>query len=482
MAYSHLWTVLSILNYAGVLLAIEHILRTRREPRGMLAWILALLLLPFAGLILFLLVGNLPVQRKVRRRRNRRRLIESALARRSQAVAQEHAAMLSQEVDPHQNALIHLATHLGETAVTRGNEVSIYYDGERMFSDLTAALEAARHHIHMEYYIFAPDETGRAIRDLIARKAKQGVEVRLLMDAVGSRRIGRQFLAPLREAGAAVEFFMPWGISSRRLGLNCRNHRKIVVVDGTIGFTGSHNVGDEYLGRRRKFGPWRDTHLRLRGPSVTQLQEVFVEDWHFAARHDLSGDPYFPMPDTSGKATVQIMPTGPDRRPYAMHQLLLGAAADAKHSICLLTPYFVPDHAMLLALQTARLRGMQVQLLVPSRSDHRLVLWAARGCYEELLEAGVEIFEYPHAMLHSKVMIVDRRWAMVGSANMDERSFRINWEVSTLLFDRGLAGELQDDFEQLRSRAQKMNLQAVRSWTYSEKMLSNMARLATPML
>jgi cardiolipin synthase len=222
--------------------------------------------------------------------------------------------------------------------------------------------------------------------------------------------------------------------------------------------------------------------LRLLGPSVAQLQEVFVEDWHFAAREDLSGEKYFPMPKPEGRQAVQIMPSGPDRQPYAMHQLLLGAAADAKSSICLLTPYFVPDHAMLLTLESAALRGIEVRLLIPSRSDHRIVLWAARGCYEELLEAGVEIYEYSRAMLHSKVIIVVSRWAMVGSANMDERSFRINWEVSTLLYDRPLATELQTDFDQLRATSQRMSLQSVRGWTYSAKMLSSLARLATPMM
>lgn len=481
MTATTVWTVLSILSTLGALAGVEHTLRTRREARGMLAWILALLLLPGVGLALYLLMGNVPVQRKVRRRARRRQAIRVALAQRARLLA-NHDALDVPELDAAQRSLIRLASRVGETVVTRGNDVTIYQDAEATFLALSLAIEEAQQHVHLEYYIFAPDDTGRAFRDLLIRKAREGVEVRLLIDAVGSWWIGRSFLAPMREAGVKVAWFLPWGLSSRRLSLNFRNHRKLVVVDGRVGFTGSQNIGDEYLGRKKKYGPWRDTHLRLIGPSVAQLQEVFAEDWHFAAGEDISASKYFPEPKAVGRIAAQIIPSGPDRRPHGLYQLLFGAVGDALNDVCLLTPYFVPDHAMVLTLQTASLRGVRVRLMIPSKSNHRIVLWAGRSCYEDLLEAGVEVYEYEYALLHSKVVIIDGRWAMVGSANMDERSFRINFELTTMLYDSEPTRELQADFDKLLVHCRRITRADLAAWTYGERLTAGLARLATPML
>jgi cardiolipin synthase len=482
MSTSTIWTVVSILNYLGVIIAVLHILRHRREPRGMLAWILALLLLPVVGLMLFLLIGNMPVERKVRRRRRRRRLIEPALSQRTRELAAGHDALGAPQHDPQLSSLIRLASRVGETVVTRGNSVAIYHDAEAIFLALSLAIEEAVSHVNLEYYIFAPDETGLAVRDLLIKKARQGVEVRLLLDAVGCLGLPRSFVRPMKEAGVKVAFFLPWGLSSRRLSLNCRNHRKLVVVDGRVGFTGSQNIGDVYLGRKKKYGPWRDTHLRLRGPSVAQLQEIFAEDWHFAAGENLLADPYFPEPVWEGEQSVQIVASGPDRRRSVLHQLLFAALTDARHVVSVLTPYFVPDLPMVLALQSAALRGVHVRLLIPSRNNHRVVIWAGRSCYGDLIDSGVEVYEYEHALLHSKVVVVDDRWAMVGSANMDERSFRLNFEVTSLLYDVGLAQELHADFDALRHRARRITREELAAWGYGEHLLLGLARLATPML
>jgi cardiolipin synthase len=476
MEASTFWSILSAVHYVAALIAIEHILRHRRDPRGMLAWILALLLLPVVGLVLFLLIGGMPVQRKVRKRRRRRRLIEPVLSRRPRDPALEHVDAAAP------SSLTRLASRVAGCPVTRGNDLAIYHDAEATFLALSLAIEAARAHIHLQYYIFADDETGLAVRDLLVRRARAGVEVRLLLDAVGCWRLSRAFLRPLREAGAKVAFFLPWRPWARRLSLNCRNHRKLVVIDGRLGFTGSQNIGDEYLGRRRQLGPWRDTHLRLRGPAVAQLQEVFVEDWHFATGETLSPEACFPEPLREGDRDVQIVPSGPDRRPNVMHQLLSAAVWDARRHIDLLTPYFVPDHAMIVALESAACRNVRVRLILPSKSDHWLVLWAGRSSYDELLDAGVEIYEYAAGMLHSKVVVVDDRWAMVGSANMDVRSFRINFELTTILYDAGAAQQLHADFDALRAASRRVQRADVRGWSYPQTLAAGLARLATPLL
>ncbi len=482
MDTSTFWTIASVVNYAAALLVIERILRTRRDSRGMLLWILVLLLLPLLGLILYLLVGQAPIERRVRRRRRRRRQIEPHLQQRTAVLAASFDGRASGHPSEQQRALIRIATKVSDSVVTRGNEVLIYHDAEQAFLELGLAIEAAQSHVHMEYYIFRGDETGRAVRDLLMRKAREGVEVRLLVDAVGSWNLRRSFIRPMQAAGVKVAFFMPWGVR-RRFHLNCRNHRKLTVIDGRLGFFGSKNIADEYLGRKkRRYGPWRDTHLRVQGPCVAQLQEVFVEDWHFTTRENLTADRYFPVPEAAGDKLVQMAPTGPDRRPGVLHQLLNAAVSDARHSVSLLTPYFVPDAAMMLALTSAAYRGVRVQVLLPSRPDHKLLLWAARGCYAELLDAGVDVYEFADGMLHSKEVIVDSRWAMVGSANMDIRSFRINFELTSLLYDEDLASQLQQSFDRLRGQARRIRRRDLEAWGYPQTMAAGVARLATPML
>jgi cardiolipin synthase A/B len=476
------WTILSIANYLAVILLIERIVRTRRDPRGALAWILTLILLPVLGLVLYVLVGQAPIMRKVRRRRRRRRKIERSLAEQTAVLAQVYDAREKKTIHGPLRDLVHVATRVSDAVVTYGNNVAIYHDAERAFLALGLAIEAARTHVHMEYYIFSEDETGCAVRDLLVKKAREGVEVRLLLDAVGCWGLDQSFVDSLRDGGVQVAFFLPWGPTHRRFQLNCRNHRKLTVIDGRMAFSGSKNIADEYLGRKRKFGPWLDTHLEVSGPCVAQMQEVFVEDWHFATKEDLSSNRYFPTPIVAGDKMVQIVPSGPDRSAGVMHHLLGAAVHSARHSVSLLTAYFVPDPSMLLALTSAAYRGVRVQVLLPSRSDHWLVLWASRSVYEELLEAGVEIYEYDKGMLHAKEVIVDSQWAMVGSANMDIRSFRINFELTSMLYDEELARQLQADFDALRDEANRVSLQEIRHWTYPQSLAAGLGRLAAPML
>ncbi|MBI4579266.1 MAG: cardiolipin synthase, partial [Planctomycetes bacterium] len=352
---------------------------------------------------------------------------------------------------------------------------------EKMFLDLSLAIQAARSHVHMEYYIFQPDETGRRIRDLLIAKAREGVQCRLLLDFVGCWRLFDRFIRPMREVGVEVVFFMPWLPWRGRYRVNFRNHRKIVVIDGRIGFTGSQNIGDEYTGRWRGM-EWRDTHIRVSGPAVHQLQEVFIEDWYFACRRDIGGNlaEYFPPPESSGDQLVQVVPSGPDREVNVLHHLLLGAMGAARRSLSVATPYFVPDAAMILSLQTAAHRGVQVRLLIPSRSDHPVVLWAGRSYYNDLCRAGIEVYEYSEAMLHSKMIVIDDVCAVVGSANFDERSLRLNFELSMVLYEPDLAGQLYVDFEDLRAKARRIRVK--KHFTAAETLKRGLARLVSPLL
>ncbi|MCK6485933.1 MAG: cardiolipin synthase [Phycisphaerae bacterium] len=472
-----------VANYALSVAAIIYILRRRKEPAAMMAWILIVILLPIVGILLFLLIGESRIQRHVKKRRRRRSKIEPNLARQLDDLAPLQVTRSPRTLDPRLRDLVRVATATGQHPPLWGNEVTIYVEAERTFLALSLAIQAARHHVHMEYYIFQPDETGRAIRDLLIEKVRQGVCCRLLLDAVGSWSLKRGFVRTLTDGGVKVEFFMPPRLNARLLRLNCRNHRKLVVIDGKVGFTGSQNIGDEYLGRKSKLGPWRDTHLRLAGPIAEHLQEVFVEDWHFATGEDLSQEEaLFPPIKEAGPSPVQIVASGPDRPVSSLHLILMAAVAAARKSINIMTPYFVPDESMVLALQAASLRGVQVQLLLPRQSDNWFVLWAGRSYYEELLHAGVEIYEYTGGMMHSKVVVVDNAWSMVGSANMDVRSFRLNFELTAMLYDERVAHELTEDFAALKERSRRIEPAAPQHWSFGQSMAVGLARLASPLL
>jgi len=284
------------------------------------------------------------------------------------------------------------------------------------------------------------------------------------------------------DAGVEVAFAMPVIPWHGRWRVNYRNHRKVVVVDGRIGFTGSQNIGDEYRGRLARYGRWRDTHLMIEGPGVHHLQEVFIEDWHYTTREDLVKDEYFPLPGPAGEHTVQLLPSGPGQHVPVLHHLLFAAVSAARSSVSVITPYFVPDAAMVLALQSACYRGVRVRLLIPTTTDHRVVLFAGRSYYPELMEAGVEIFEHDATMLHSKVMIIDHAFALVGSANMDERSFRLNFELTVMLYGQALAGELYRDFEVLTARSRRIRPTHLGKQSFAREVRMGLARLASPLL
>lgn len=482
MSGSLIWSIVTVAHEILVIVAVIAVLRRPREPRAMLAWVLALLFVPVVGLLLFILIGEPRVRRTRRRRRRRRVRIRQVMRNLKAEDKVGTGGKVAYNPDRTIASFMKLATRIGGLPPLRGNDVVVHHDADRMFLEMSLAIQSAVSHIHMEYYIFQPDETGHRIRDLLVERARQGVKVRLLLDFVGCWKLFDSFLRPMREAGVEVVFFMPWlpWRGSRRL--NFRNHRKIVVIDGRIGFTGSQNIGDEYRGRWRPGLQWRDTHIHITGPSVHHLQEVFIEDWVFASRREIDGDieSYFPPVDVSNDHLVQVVPSGPDRETNILHHLLLGAIGSARETISLATPYFVPDAAVVISLQTAAYRGVKVRLLIPSQTEHKLVLWAGRSFYNELRRAGVEIYEYDQGMLHSKVLVIDDVCAVVGSANFDERSLRLNFELSIMLYEPRLAGLLYSDFEKLIGRAKR--IAARRRFGLIEGLKLGLARLVSPLL
>jgi cardiolipin synthase len=470
---------LSAFGYLVAIALIPRIVLERRESGATLAWVLAILFLPWLGLLLFWAFGT----QRLRWRRRRRRRAEQAIALSLDAAARplERYERVS---EPSRDCAIEEAVAALSARVagpsTDGNATELLIDGEQTYDRMLSAIAAADAHVHAEFYIWNPDETGIRFRDALLAAAKRGVRVRVLVDDVGSRSAGRKFFAPLVRAGGKVARFLPVIFLSRRLQVNNRNHRKILVIDGRAAFTGGLNIGDEYRGVH---GPWRDTHLRIEGPAALRLQRVFVEDWFHTTGEDLARPELFPESGPSGSERVQILASGPDDdRWHAIHVIVFSAIALARERVWITTPYFVPDRPLEMALETAALRGVDVRLLLPGRSDHALVLHAGRSFYPELLQAGVKIWELDQAFLHSKTVSVDGRLASVGSANMDQRSFRLNFEANAVVFGPSLARELERVFERDCERARPVNPVAFRARSRYARSAEALARILSPLL
>jgi cardiolipin synthase len=385
--------------------------------------------------------------------------------------------------DPRLRQIMALALNNSEAPLTSGNAVRVLRNGTETFPALEEAIDRAKHHLHLEYYIFDPDEVGTRVRDLLVAKAKAGVEVRLLCDAIGSAALGPRFLAPLTKAGGEVAFFNRVTVARLvRPLLNFRNHRKIVVADGEVGLTGGLNIADEYAGLDKETGIVRDTHVLIEGPAVRALQLLFLEDWNFATGRSLGAPALFGSGAEKGDALVQIVGSGPDKSWKAIQQVYFSAITNARDRVLITTPYFVPDPAISTALCTAALRGVDVQLLLPRRADSRVGSAAARSYYDELLAAGVRIFEYLPGFLHAKTVVVDGLYASIGSANFNSRSFALDFEVNALLYSSAHAEELEAIFRQDLTVSREVTVESRAQIGFGGRLAEGAARLLSPLL
>lgn len=464
------------------LMLVVVVLLQKKEPATTVAWILTLLFLPALGAVLFLFFGRrrirLPAKQKQEADAWMRAMVSSARTEGSSPNVSFALAPLSTL----EREIFRVGSVLSRSRPTGGNQIEIYDEGDDLYEALGDAIDRAEHHVHAEYYLIRDDATGAWFRDKLASAAARGVEVRLLSDSFGSMMLGRRWFRPLREARAKASSFLPL----RRVlfqPINLRNHRKIVVIDGRTAFTGGMNIGDEYRGVMPKVGAWRDLHVRLDGPSARALQSVFLEDWYFATGEALEPERYLPhIVEAAGGASVAIVTSGPDTRNEAIHRLLFAAIAAARERVWITTPYFIPDAAMLTAMQVAALRGVDVRIILPSRSNHPVTLHAARSFYEDLLGAGVSIHEYTPGMIHSKSMVVDGRLSMIGSANMDMRSFRLNFEVHAFVHDPSTANTLERRFELDLAKTETISLDRWQKRRFGQQVLEGAARLVSPLL
>lgn len=449
----------------------------KRPPVSTLSWILSMALLPFVGYVIYYFFGP----QRLRKQRLKRMRSQSALyAHADFASLRETAAAAPEAL----RQLVLLGEASCDLRVSTAVRVDLLVDGAETFDAIFDAIRAARHHVHLEYYIYEPDGIGTALRDLLVAKAREGVIVRLLVDALGSKRLGRRFLAPLLDAGVQVAFFHASRIGRRvRPVINFRTHRKIVVCDGAVGFTGGINITDEEDQRARR-DAYHDVHLRIEGGAVRLLQMTFMEDWVYTTGEGpaaVARESRHLLPATEpGDHPVQILTSGPDNANEAIHRMYVAAIHMATERVWLTTPYFVPGEPALMALTSAALRGVDVRLIVPRRSDSFVVSAAARSYFDELIAAGVKVWEYTAGMLHSKTMLVDGNCAFIGTANFDNRSFRLNFEVCAVVYGPALALPLARQFEADMRRARAVPTR--RRQAFLPRLGDATARLFSPLL
>ena len=476
------WFQIFIVSYVvWVLLACASLLMERRSPTATLAWIFAFVALPVVSGLYYMVFGPRRLQRK-RRRYGVARAVAASVSQHLHQTSCERRPMLSQDAA----GLAAVGRRLGQGDPTFASAVILLDDGDQKMQALEKACNEATHHIHLEYYIWERDRVGEQFRDCLAAAAARGVEVRVLYDGVGSPNLESAFWKPLLDAGGEVREFNPLRFSIASLHFaNFRTHRKIAVIDGAIGFLGGINMHDPASPTRSGKDAWRDQHLQIDGEPVRKIQRLFLENWTYSGgKFSLAAattPSYFPSASQGGYGVpVQILASGPDDPTAPLHAFFLAAFATARKRLWIATPYLIPDEPLESSLRVAELRGVDVQVIVPKHGDSRVVTAASHTYCDSLSKAGIQVFEYGPSMMHAKTMIIDDSVALIGTANLDNRSFRLNFEVAAAIYDSRVVGQLAKRFA--ADRAASKPFPARRRGPRTTQLLESIARLTSPVL
>jgi cardiolipin synthase len=464
-------------------LAITVIFIERKTPAAALAWIMVIFLVPVVGIVLYIMISqNVAKQKIYRLSRREKELIETRLSGQMEAIRHDRFDYVSPEESKWKD-LILLNQNYAQAHLSQDNRIEIFTDGVHLLDSLLEDIAQAKESINIQYFIVKNDITGRRLISALTAKVREGVRVRFLFDALGSRRISATKLAEFTEAGGSYSLFFKPKFRYLNMKLNYRNHRKIVVIDGQIGYLGGFNVGNEYIDQKKKFGHWRDTHLRLTGGSVADLNARFVLDWRTSSGENITIETaYKKATPGTGKTAVQIVSSGPNSVKEEVKHAYLRMINQARDNVYIQTPYFVPDLSLFEALQNAALAGVDVRIMIPSMPDHVFVYWATYYYCGLLLNAGVRVFIYDRGFLHAKTMCVDSEVCSVGSANFDIRSFRLNFETNAFLFDEEEAYKLQSIFEQDMADSTELTRQLYAKRPLRIKFKEGISRLLSDLL
>lgn len=486
-----LWFLTEILQFLGehilwvnLLLVLAVIFFERRNPKSVWAWLLLLYFLPVIGFLFYLLVGvDL-------RNRKRFQVKEVADSLQEAGRIQEHSIQsltlqeLEQGLDKYKELIIY-NLKAGGGVLTGDNDIDIFTDGNKLYDTIIKDLERAKWFIHIQYYIIREDIVFERIRELLERKIKEGVEVRILYDAMGCRTVSPRFWEKLRAQGMEVAEFFPALFGRFHLRMNYRNHRKLLIVDNEVAYVGGFNIGREYVDLDEKLGHWRDTHLRISGTATLSLQIQFLQDWNYAAGKNLFGESKYYMEVAYGKrdyCKAQIIASGPDHKGQTIRDNYLYLIYKARKSIYIQTPYFIPDESVAQALYMAVLSGVEVNIMIPCKPDHMFVYWATYSYIGDLVMAGANCYTYDNGFLHAKGMVVDGEVFCYGTANMDIRSFALNFEVNATVYDMKKAGEMEECFKKDLVYCSRISKDVYAARSLQIRFKEQVCRLLSPVL
>lgn len=463
------------LFFCNLLFAAAIVFFERREPRSVWAWLLLLFFLPGVGFIFYLFLGADLHKRKMFR--------EKELEEDIRAIIRDQKIMLKK--DSGYTDLIMYNMETADAILLEENDIDIFTDGNEKFDALIADMEKAEHFIHLQYYIIRNDVLFQRIAEVLKQKAAEGVTVRVLFDGMGCRGTRRSCWKQLEAAGVHTAEFFPAILGRLQLRINYRNHRKIAIIDNKTAYVGGFNIGREYIGLDEKFGYWRDTHLRIRGAGVMGLQLRFILDWDYAAReHLVQEEEWFPEPSMGERdhCDVQIISSGPDNSLQQIRDNYIRLITKAKKRICIQTPYFIPDEAVLTALLIAVRSGIEVNLMIPCRPDHPFVYWATYSYMGQLLNAGANCYIYENGFLHSKGIVLDGEVFCYGTANMDIRSFALNFEVNAVVYSAEKAGEMERLFREDMKHCTQVTKDFYAARRLKIRLKEQICRLMSPLL
>lgn len=478
--FTLLVTLLFLINllFAGVLVFME-----RHDARATWAWLLVLFFIPVFGFILYLIFGQNLSRRRLFDWNDLNKIGIEHLIDYQIIELQQHRFPFVNDEEEEYRDLIYMHLMNNDAVLTQDNNLQIFIDGKDKFNSLLNDIEQAQDHIHFQYYILRDDGIGTKLINALTKKAQEGVKVRVLYDEMGSRRLSKRVFRELIAAGGEVQVFFPSKIPYINLRLNYRNHRKLVIIDGMIGYVGGFNVGDEYLGLDIKFGYWRDTHLRIIGQSVHAIQTRFFLDWNQASDNDLDYDArYFPNYDPFGEIPIQIVTSGPDSEWEQIKNGYIKMISGAKHSVYIQTPYLIPDSSLLDALRIACLSGKDVRIMIPNKPDHMFVYWATYSHVGELLKAGAKFDIYDNGFLHAKTIVVDQTLASVGTANIDVRSFKLNFEVNAFIYHQPTAQTLHNVYLKDMELCHELTFESYKQRPLKIRLKESISRLLSPIL
>lgn len=442
-SFTDLWTIISFSYTIFVVIVVALVIAEKREPVNTLAWIMVITMFPVGGMILFLVFGQ---NHRKQRTFQRKELVDAATI--DQLCREQLSGLADQEsLAMTDKSVVRLMLNNNKSLLTLHNRLRILNNGHETFADMFEAMAQAKEYIHIEFFAIEGGELFDHLCNVLEERIREGVEVRIIYDSVGSRQLKNKDRDRLIAMGAEVKSFMPVFFTRFTSTVNYRNHRKIVVIDGKVGYTGGVNIADRYIYGRKQGGIWRDTHLRIEGEAVTMLQTIFVTDWSFVTDGVVLNDAkYFAHTPVEQVLPVQIATSGPDTPYAAIMQSYYAAICKAEKYIYLSTPYLLPNEVIVTALKVAALSGVDVRLLIPVRGDNIFVAWAGYSYVDSLLEAGVKVYLYQKGFNHSKFIVIDDELCTIGSANLDHRSFEDDFEIQALIYENSVAQELKGYF------------------------------------